>query len=203
MDWDNVQTVHLDFLKELGNIGAGNAINSLAQMVSGKIGMEVPKSSIVKIKELFSMVGNEEELVCCVAFVISGDAPCNMFFILKHQSALHLVDRLMSSIPGVGQGLDDLGQSILNEVGNILAGAFTNAITYMTGLKMRLSVPAFANDMLGAVISAALLEQGYFAEEVLVIETRFYDQDIILDGFLFLLPLGNSLEIIFKSVGIE
>jgi chemotaxis protein CheC len=86
MYFTKLQPLHMDFLKEIGNIGAGNAVTSLAQMTGKKIGMEVPSSSIARINHLMQLLGDEEELVSCVNVAVSGDAQASIFFILKHQS---------------------------------------------------------------------------------------------------------------------
>jgi len=202
-EWDKLQPIHMDFLREIGNIGAGNAVTSLAQMTGKKIDMEVPYARITTISQLFDIIGDEEELVSCINLAVNGDAPSTVFFLLKHSNALKLIDRLMGLPSGSTKNVDEMAQSVLNEIGNILTGSMINAMGNFTGLNMQPSVPAFANDMLGAVLSAALLERGYFDDNVLIIDTRFFDDDVVINGYLFMVPHDNALEIIFKSVGIN
>lgn len=201
--WDRLQAIHLDVLKEIGNIGVGNAATSLSQMIGKKIDMEVPQAAVSNLNQLIQVLGDDEEVVVCISLEVTGDTSANVFFILKEQSSLQLVDRLMGLAPGTYKELDDTGQSALQEVGNILTGSILNAMSSMTNLKMLSSVPAFANDMLGAVLSAALLERGYFDDMALIIETRFYDEDVAIDGYFFMLPQDDSLDKIFISVGVS
>lgn len=200
--WDKLQSIHLDVLKEIGNIGAGNAATSLSQMMGVKIEIDVPEASIISVKELIEMIGNEEDLVVCINLDVTGDAPSIVFFIIKAESALQLVNRLLGLPLNSKQEIDDIAQSVLQEVGNILTGSILNAISSITGLFMQPSVPAYAFDMLGAVLSAALLERGCFEDEVLVIKTRYYDPEVVVDGYFFMLPQEVSLDKIFNSVGI-
>lgn len=201
--WDKLQAIHLDVLKEIGNIGAGNAATSLSQMIGKKIDMEVPQAAVSDLNQLVQLFGDEEEVVICISLEVTGDTPSNVFFILKEQSALQLVDRLMGLLPGTYKEFDETAQSALQEVGNILTGSILNAMSSMTNLNMQPSVPAFAHDMLGAVLSAALLERGYFDDKALIIETRFYDEDVVIDGYFFMLPQADSLGKIFNSVGVS
>ncbi len=200
--WEKLQSMHLDVLKEIGNIGAGNAATSLAQMIGEKIDMEVPQVEVNNINKLIKLIGSEEEIVVCISFEVTGDAPSNVFFIIKEKSALDLVNKMMNLPSGTLKEVDETAQSALQELGNILTGSILNAMSSMTNLNIMPSVPAFAYDMLGAVLSAAILERGYFDDNILIIETRFFDEDLAVDGYFFMLPQADSLEIIFKSIGI-
>lgn len=201
--WDNLQAIHLDVLKEIGNIGAGNAATSLAMMTGNKIDMEVPQAAIIDMKALINLMGDEEEVVVCINLEVVGEAPSNVFFVIKEDSALKLVDKLMGLPEGTYKEVDENGQSALSELGNILTGSILNSMSAMTNLDMQPSVPAFAHDMLGAVMSSAMLETGYFDDRLLIIETRFFDEAVVFDGYFFMLPHIGSLEKIFDSVGIQ
>lgn len=202
-EWDKLTPMHRDFLKEMENIGAGHAATSLSQMLGRTIGMVVPEVNLYDIGQLPQIIGDEEELVSCVSIAVTGDISFDMIFILKYQSAISLANDLMGLPPSTYSEIDTIVQSALNEVGNILIGSFLTAISSLTGLETRPSVPAYANDMLGAVVSAALLERGYYDEQVLAIGTRFTDNEVIIDGYLFMLPKYHVLQKIFASVGIK
>ncbi|SMB82254.1 chemotaxis protein CheC [Desulfonispora thiosulfatigenes DSM 11270] len=203
INWDNLQAIHLDVLKEIGNIGAGNAATSLAVMTGKKIDMDVPTAAIIDMQSLIKLIGDEEEVVICINLEVLGDSPSNVFFVIKENSALTLVDKLMGLPEGSYTSIDETAQSALSEIGNILTGSILSSMSMMTNLNMKPSVPALAHDMLGAVISAAMLETGYFDDRLLIIETRFFDESIAFDGYFFMLPHVGSLEKIFNSVGIE
>jgi chemotaxis protein CheC len=106
---------------------------------------------------------------------------------------------------GPGQ-LADLSQpmarSVLQEVGNILASAYLNALGQLTGLVFLPSVPVFACDMVGAVVDTALIEQGEAGDVALVMETTFDVEGEALAGQMLLLPSPVSLERIFRAVGV-
>lgn len=199
---DELNTFHLDVFQEIGNIGAGNAATALANLINKKIDMDVPKAGVVELKDLMSLVGNEEDSVICIKQTVSGSAPCSIMFILEEKSAHYLADILLSR-QEADLDIDALEESLFLEIGNILSGSFLNAFAQMTNLVFNLSVPALARDMLGAVISSALMETGYFAERVLVVETRFFDMDRVIKGHFFILPELESLEKIFSGLGIN
>lgn len=198
-----LQSIHFDVLKEIGNIGAGNAATSLAQMLNKKIDMDVPNAGLVAMQDLFELFGSGEEMAVCINLAVEGDAPNVVLFLLDQNSSFLLADLLMGMEPGNRVEIDEISQSALKEVGNILTGSMLVALNSMTGLAFNSSVPAFAYDMLAAVLSSALLERGIFDEQILLIETRFHANNIALMGYFFLIPEEGSLEKIFHSLGIN
>ena len=73
----------LDILREVGNIGAGNATTALAQIINGKIDMEVPKARILDFNELSEILGGPDTPVIGILFELSRDINGMMMFILK------------------------------------------------------------------------------------------------------------------------
>ncbi|MDN5346774.1 MAG: chemotaxis protein CheC [Clostridia bacterium] len=201
--WESLNALQLDALKEIGNIGAGNAATSLANMLGRRVQMTVPRAGILPLKEIVSLVGEEEEAVACVELIVSGQAPSKIFFLLAEESALLLIDLMMGRQAGSTRTLDEMGVSVLLEVGNILAGSFLNAFAEFSRLTFIPSVPAFACDMLGAVLTSAFLESGYFSDRALVIETQFYDETVKISSHFFLVPEEQALGTILKSLGLE
>lgn len=201
--WDNVTSFQLEVLREIGNIGAGNAASSLATLLNKKVEMAVPNAGVMDFQEIFNLVGNEEEKVACINFDVAGDAPSKILFLLDEESTYKLVEMLLGSKVGDGEELDAIGISTVKEIGNILTGSFITAFAEFTRLDFVGSVPAFAFDMLGAVLSAAFFEGGYFDERVLIIETTFYEENVSINGHFFLVPATGSLDVIFKALGLN
>lgn len=201
--WESLSAFHIDVLKEIGNIGAGNAATALATMLGRRIQMSVPRAGVLPIDQIPQLVGDEEEPVVCVDFEVSGSAPGKIIFLLTQESALKLVDLLMGLPAGTTVSLDEMGRSVIMEAGNILTGSFLTAFADFCRLQLIPSVPAIAHDMLGAVLSSAFLEAGYFSERALVTETDFYDEEVSLNGHFFFIPRADSLGVILKSLGVE
>lgn len=49
---DEMSNEYFDVLKELGNIGAGNATTALAQLMQTKVDMSVPRVQLLEFKDL-------------------------------------------------------------------------------------------------------------------------------------------------------
>ena len=54
---DHLNTFHLDVLREIGNIGSGNATTALAKLINKKVDMGVPKVNILEFKDVADILG--------------------------------------------------------------------------------------------------------------------------------------------------
>ncbi len=204
LSFEQINDSYMDILKEWGNIGAGNAATSLSVMLNRRINMSVPKARIIGFNELGNFVGLEDFLVAAIYLEFTGDIQGTIMFVLSQDSAKNLLVLLMGYKVNSEEGdvFSEFEISALQEVGNILAGAYLGAVSRFTKLTMKLSVPSFAFDMIGAVLSVPLSEFGYFADKVLFIETDFvYGCDSIKGDFL-VIPDMESYPIILKALGV-
>ena len=138
----------IDVLREIGNIGAGNAATSLAKMIDKKIDMKVPVVKLVDFDEVPEMLGGPENIVCGIFFKLEGDITGSIMFVLDQKSAINLVDLLM---PRDNAEFDEFTISALKEIGNILSGSYIASLSGLTNLQIKISVPALAIDMAGAI----------------------------------------------------
>jgi chemotaxis protein CheC len=201
MDFNQLSELQLDALREIGNIGAGNAATALSQLIQRKIDMEVPRVKVLPITDIPDAVGGSELLVAGVYLGVESAAPSNILFVLPVTNAKKIVNSLMGK--DFDAEIDDMGHSALMEIGNILAGSYLNALAMFTSLTFVPSVPALAIDMAGAILSAVIINLGEVADYALVIETRFKEDEADVSGYFFLLPEPHSLQIILGALGVN
>lgn len=199
MNTENMDNLIIDVLKEIGNIGSGNAVTALASMLSKKINMKVPKVRIIEFKDVSTVLGKEEELVVGIYLNLKGDIEGNIMFILDMESAHNLVNMLLNKDD---EELDNISLSALSEVGNIVASSYVNSLSLLTGLKITVSVPSLAIDMAGAILSVPAIQFGLVSDQVLFIETIFEEGNFAVKGNLFLLPDIESFEKMLSSLGV-
>lgn len=204
-DFSQLSGLELDALREIGNIGSGNAATAMAQMLGSKIDMSVPQVSILPFTAVADLIGGADLHVVGLYLHATGSAPANILFILPVGNACFLVDMLTGKEWGETSpdNLSDMDMSALMELGNIIAATYLNALAMFTGLDFRPSVPALGIDMAGAILDAVLAIFGGVADHVLVLETQFTkdEQDIV--GHFFLLPEPGSLDTILSSLGVN
>lgn len=199
MDVENLNSMMIDVLKEIGNIGSGNAVTALSNMLAKRIDMMVPKVRILEFNDVAEILGGEEEIVVGIYLDLNADIKGNIMFILDLDSALNLTNMLLDKEDAE---LGDIAISALSEVGNILASSYVNSLSSLTGLKITVSVPSLAIDMAGAILSVPAIQFGLIADQVLFIETVFKEGKSSVYGNLFLLPDMASFEKILSKLGV-
>lgn len=198
----NLETMsaeYVDILKELGNIGAGNAMTALAQLLNCKVDMKVPQVRLLEFKDVGTLIGGEEQIMAGVYLVVEGDITGSIMFLLEIGSAKHLIGKLM----GMEVQEDVLGEmelSALKEVGNIITGAYLNSLAMITNLKIYPSVPDVCIDMAGAILSVPAIEFGTLGDKILLIQSQFMDE-VELNGYFIMVPDIESYGKILSSLG--
>lgn len=191
---------YFDVLKELGNIGAGNATTALAKMLNCKVDMMVPQVKLVEFKELGEVMGGEEQLMAGVYVMVDGDIAGSMMFLLEKQAAHSLVAKLMMTEPNLEDGFSEMEWSALKEIGNIIVSSYLNSLASMTNMKIVSSVPDLCIDMAGALLSVPAIHFGEMGDKMLLIETRFLDE-VDIEGYFILIPDLESYNRILASIG--
>jgi chemotaxis protein CheC len=206
---EKITSLHLDILKEIGNIGAGNAATALSTLLNKKIEMNVPNVRIVSFDEMVELAGGAENVVAGVFLRIEGDAPGSMFFLLSLKQATIFIQQMIgdSEFSFEKTPYNELALSALQELGNILAGSYLSSLSDFTNLSLYPSVPALSIDMVGAIISFGLIELSQVGDYAIVIETALNEGGTqaldSVNGHFFLLPDPDSFRTIFQSLGVR
>ena len=197
IDLEKLEDSQFDVLKEIGNIGAGNATTALATMLNIKVDMSVPNVALLPFDNISSFIGSEEQTVVGILLEIQGDIDGMMMFLFDMKSAHHLVNSLMMrDVHQDENGMADFSEmemSALNEIGNIVSGSYLSALSGLTGMKMVSSVPALSIDMLGALLSVPAIEFGKYGDKLLMIQSEFGEDDFVTGYFLLIPELELSL----------
>ena len=196
---DTMSAEYVDVLKELGNIGAGNAMTALAQMLNCKVDMKVPQVRLLEFKDVGALIGGEEQIMAGIYLAVEGDITGSIMFLLGKDSARHLVTKLMG-IALEGDAFGEMEMSALMEIGNIITGAYLNSLATITNLKIFPSVPSLCVDMAGAILSVPAIEFGTLGDKILLIQSQFMDE-IELDGYFIMVPDIDSYSKILSSLG--
>lgn len=199
---EKVNEMYLDVLKELGNIGAGNATTAISSLLGTRIDMQVPKVKLLTFQEFGSAITKEDDIIVAVYLHVESDIEGSMMFLLTMNSAKYLVNRLMGRSDNEKAAFDEMDMSALKEIGNIIAGSYLSALSSLTQLKITPSVPFLAIDMAAAILSVPAIQFGQYGDNALLIETEFGD-DVMINGFFILLPELDSYEKLLSSLGIR
>lgn len=197
----------LDLLKELGNIGAGNAATALSQLLDKEINMNVPLARIVSFNEMMDLMGGSERPVAAVFLRMEGELSGSLFFVLSIEDATKLVNQLIQDKEISKEELPshELGLSALQEVGNIISAHYLTALSTCIGMTVTPSVPQVTIDMVGAIVVTGLLEISQVSDHSIFIDTELTETNDNhvqkTKGHFFLLPYPDSYEKILKALG--
>lgn len=199
---DNVNEMCFDVLREIGNIGAGNATTAIANMINTKIDMMVPKVELMEASALSSAICPEDEIIVGIFLEVSRDISGSMMFLLRMDSARYIVNKLMGRPHEYEAEFDEMDLSAIKEIGNIIAGSYLSALSTLTNLHIKPSVPSIAVDMAAAILSVPAIQFGQYGENALFIQTEFGD-DVMISGYFILMPEEESYAKILSALGIS
>ena len=199
---NDVTQNYYDVLKEIGNIGAGNAMTALSQMLGCKIDMGVPQVELLNFSEVGAAIGGEEQIMVGVFLGVEGDVTGSMLFLVEQKSAKSLINKVMMGMGDPGEEFTEMELSAMQEVGNIITGAYLNSLSTLTNLKIFPSPPALTVDMAGAILSVPAIEFGIYGDQILMIQSKFFDE-VQIDGYFILVPDMESYKKILTSLGLS
>lgn len=200
--YEAMDSMQFDVLKEIGNIGAGNATTALSQMVNAKIDMRVPDVKLLGFQELPDMIGGAENLIIGILFTLEGQLDGMMLFMMERESAHHVLNLIMGKSLSSITEFSEMDLSALCEIGNIIAGAYLSSISTLTNMFVGASVPYMAIDMAGAILSVPAIEFGKVGDKALVIKTEFWEDDIEVSGYFVMIPTLESYGKMMASLGL-
>lgn len=193
---------YFDVLKELGNIGAGNAMTALSSMLNSRVDMAVPQVRLLDFQEVGAFLGGEEKVFLAVYLNVCGDISGNMMFLVETAAAKKLVSKILPpEMMSADDNMNDMEISAMQEVGNIITGAYLNALSELTRLKIMPSPPDLVIDMAGAILSVPAVAFGIMGDQLLLIESQF-ESELNLAGYFIMVPDVESYVKILTSLGL-
>ena len=198
----------LDAIKEVGNIGTGNAATALSSLLSRMIHMDVPETELVSIYELAEHYGDPMQIVGAVFVRSLGGFQCSLIFIQDEEDANLMVELLLKQQFGTFIPVDEIPQemtdSALTEVGNIVLSSFLNAINMLLGTQHQISVPGVAHDMLSSILDVVASIYGQMGETALLVNTELSAEGLEagrkISGHIILIPDPDSLELLLRKL---
>ncbi|MDR1194050.1 MAG: chemotaxis protein CheC [Peptococcaceae bacterium] len=200
---EDLNDLHMDVLREIGNIGSGNAASALSTMLDRPVDISVPRVRILDYNEVTESLGGPEELLVGLLLSLSGDVTGMMMFLL-HKDFAHMVISTLTGeeMPNMGD-LDEFSSSAIQEVGNIMAASYVNAIASLTSLTIDISPPDLCVDMVGAILSVPAIYFGNIGDKIIFIEDELDKSDDRKSSHILMIPEMDSLAKIMANLGLE
>ena len=202
-NFEQLTSLEIDTLREIGSIGTGNAATALSQMLGKEVRITMPEVRIMGYNEAIEWIGGPEAVTAGVLVKMSGDVGGIMLSVQK----LELINFILETMLDQGirgyEELQELQQSALIEVGNIMISAFVTALSGLAGININLTVPAFAVDMQGAILTVPMAEYGGMSDYLMTIGGNFVCNGQEIPSHLLLSPDRRSLDFLLRKLGVS
>jgi chemotaxis protein CheC len=188
--------MQLDALRELANIGSGNAGTALGQMLGKSVDISVPTAAVLPLAEAVAIAGAPDELRHGVVVPVLGDLDAIVVLLFPDADA-----RTLCGIYGIEPSTPD-GQSMLGEVGNILGSNYINVLGQMVAMQLEPTPPQVVEDMLGSIMESVLLGRGEDIDTALILDSALQVEDEQCSLSFLLLPADGGIRQLLERLGL-
>ena len=202
-NFEQLTSLEIDTLREIGSIGTGNAATALSQMLGKEVRITMPEVRIMGYNEAIEWIGGPEAVTAGVLVKMSGDMGGIMLSVQKLELINFILETMLDQGIQSYEELQELQQSALIEVGNIMISAFVTALSGLAGININLTVPAFAVDMQGAILTVPMAEYGGMSDYLMTIGGNFVCNGQEIPSHLLLSPDLRSLDFLLRKLGVS
>jgi chemotaxis protein CheC len=190
---NNLTDMEFDALKEVGNVGVGNAATALSKFLDKKIDIDLPDTRFVHFSRLAEEMGGAERIVTGVYLQLVGDLSGEAIFIFEQEGAFELVDLITGNKIGNTKSMTTFNESAFKEMTNIFTGAYLASLSKMLDLTILQSIPHMGADMTQSIIDFILIRFSEHADDILMIKTGIDIQGHNINGSFMLVFDPTSL----------
>lgn len=202
-NYDQLSSLEIDTLREIGSIGTGNAATALSQMMNKPVRITLPEVRIMEYNEAIEWIGGPEEVTAGVLVKMSGDIGGIMLSVQKLELVNVVLNAMLEENIDNYENLTELERSAMIEIGNIMISTFINALSGLADVNIKLTVPAFAVDMQGAILTVPMAEYGGMSDYLMAIGGNFVCDGKEVPCHLILSPDLRSLDFLLRKLGVS
>lgn len=185
-----------DFLKELGNIGIGNAATSLSKMINSKVGISLPMLDVIPLKQMT----NTDKSVCAVIMGIAGDAKGALVTIFQDKASFWLIDKISKNPMGTTSSYDEMGKSFMKEFTNIIGGTFITSLSNLLHSNLLPQPPSLFIGKGNEIEKEFDTSLKKIAENVLYVRTDIIVNEEKIEGEIYLVLDQGSFDNMLKKM---
>jgi chemotaxis protein CheC len=162
----------------------------------------VPAISVASMEDMPAQFSPDEEPVAAVLMHMLGDLSGRTLLVFPRPTVMRLAELMLRRPVGSSMALGELESSAIKEAGNILSGAYMNALSDFLGMLLLPSPPTLVIDMSTAMLTSAFGEFATDPDSILCVESEFMLTELqqSLRGFFLLLPDPASLQVMLRAL---
>ena len=128
--------IERDALKEIGNVGTGNAATALSKFLNKHIEIIIPETKFIPITQFADEFGGADKVVSSTYLQILGDLTGESMLIFPVKSAERMVSLMTGEDPDKVRIMDEMSQSAYKEMSNIFTGAYLSSLADFLQLRI-------------------------------------------------------------------
>jgi chemotaxis protein CheC len=193
----------LDFIREMMNVGAGNAATALEQMLGLRVDLKIPKVKKYLMSDSDALnqdIGEPTRQVTAVFMNLVGQVKGKIVFIVPDRDLVKLISSLEKATPGGSTIRMDYDLSVIAEIGNILAGTYLSSIHDFCLLNIYHSTPRVKSDMLKTLTQELFPDAGSENLQIILVKNQFIMASERITTHILLVPDSDAMERFAQSL---
>lgn len=201
--YDNLNDTQLDVMREIGNIGAGNACTALSGLIGAPIDMSVPRVQLLGIDSTSDYLGGDDKEVLGIRIDVKADLTGMMYHIVNKRFAERLINTFYEKKLDTIKSIDEMDMSVISEMGNITSGAYANALATLSGYVVDIGTPTPGGYSISEILKVPIETFGEVGDKILVVDEQFIIDSEKLTSNMILVLEKDSLHRLFDKLGVE
>lgn len=201
--YENLNEMQLDVMREIGNIGAGNACTALSVLLGTTVDMSCPNVHLYGFDSTTEHLGGEDNIVLGIKIDVTDDLEGMMFHIVSKQFAERIINTFYEKKIEDFKLLDDMDTSVLSEMANITSGAYANSLATLTNMFVNIGAPEHHCGTIKEILNIPYDKFANPGEKILVIDEQFIINDVQLTSNMIMVLESNSLVKLFEKLGVQ
>ena len=201
--YDNLNDTQLDVMREIGNIGAGNACTALSGLIGTPIDMSVPRVQLLGIDSTSDYLGGDDKEVLGIRIDVKADLTGMMYHIVNKRFAERLINTFYEKKLATIKSIDEMDMSVISEMGNITSGAYANALATLSGYVVDIGTPTPGGYSISEILKVPIETFGEVGDKILVVDEQFIIDSEKLTSNMILVLEKDSLHRLFDKLGVE
>ena len=199
---NELDAMHLDVLREIGNIGSGNAATSLSSMLNTTVEIEVPTISLINYENVSQYLGGKDNEVIGLALGLEADIEGVMLHVVQPRFASRIVNAFYPKEIETLEDINEMDLSAVKETSNITTAAYVNSMASMTSTFINITPPIEYLDTVENVLKHASNRFDAIGNQVIYIDEKLNIGNTQIKSSMILILQIDSLKLLFDKLGI-
>lgn len=199
----NITAEQLKVLDVMSRLSIDRASRALSKTLKTGAKISFSKCYIADIGEVTEKMNESTSEMSGVMVNFKGNVSCKLLFMIPIHGVFILTDLYLRQPVGTTNTYDEFSESVMQELGNILAAHICNSLVSNFDAHLMPLPPIVHNDYSGVIFSHLIMEQGMIDDKIVLIDTKFEICKTELECYLFLVPEITSFEKLIAAIGVD